>query len=321
MQEATAYLYRDGRRADAVSLDRPLPSFETGAFVWIILDDPTAEDMAPLAATFGLHPLAVDDAVDPAHGPKVEIHGDQLLVIAKVAGLETDTLRYRQVGVFIGPQHVIVAQHGRPLDAEALRSSIEAAPELLGKGTGYALYGILDRIVATYLPLIETIEDHVIDMEKHMLSAPLDPAQIAGLFGLRRQLILFRRVLDSFQDAASKLVDPNLANIDERAMPYFQDVVYQLMRVESLVDGLWDVVTSVFEVNNLLEQQRQGAVSRKLAAWAAIVAVPTAIAGIYGMNFQNMPELGAPYGYPAVLALMAGICAFLYVRFRKSGWL
>lgn len=321
MQKVTAYLYRDGRRGEPVALEAPLTSFEAGTFVWIILDDPTADDMGSLADIFGLHPLVVENAVDPSHGPKVEIHGDQLFVIAKVAGLEKDTLRYRQVAVFIGPHHVIVAQHGRPLDAMELRGAVEATPELLRKGTGYALYCILDRIVATYLPLIQTIEDHVLDMEKHMLSAPLDPAQIAGLFGLRRQLILFRRVLDPFSNAVSKLVDADIPNLNDEAVRYFQDVAYQLIRVESLVDGLWEVVTSVFEVNNLLEQQRQGAINRKLAAWAAIVAVPTAIAGIYGMNFQSMPELTAPYGYPAVLALMVSICAFLYVRFRKSGWL
>ncbi|MCM0752651.1 magnesium transporter [Brucella pseudogrignonensis] len=321
MTTTSAFLYRDGSRGEAVLLDELMPDLGAGTFAWVILDDPTTADMVPLANAFGLHPLAVEDAIDPSHGPKVEFYEEQLLVIAKVAGLEKETLRYRQVAVFIGPHHVIVAQHGQALGSEALRASVEAAPELLKRGTGYALYSILDQIVGSYLPVIEAVEDHVLDTEKHMLTAPLDHAQIAALFGLRRQLILFQRILNPFSDAASKLVDANIPNIDEQAVPYFQDIAYQIMRVENMVDGLWDVVTSVFEVNNLLEQQRQGEINRKLAAWAAIIAVPTAISGIYGMNFANMPELATRFGYPAVLVLMLGISLFLFMRFRQSGWL
>ena len=171
------------------------------------------------------------------------------------------------------------------------------------------------------MPVLEAIEDRVIDMETQVFADRLDKAQINALFEIRRELVLFRRVVGPFSDAIGRLARNGPWEGDSDIALYFKDVSYQLERTEGMLDGLWEVVSSAFEVSNLLEQQRQGDAQRKLAAWAAIVAIPTAIAGIYGMNFKNMPELSSPWGYPVTLGVMTAVCLLLYVGFRRSKWL
>jgi magnesium transporter len=202
-----------------------------------------------------------------------------------------------------------------------LREQLEAAPSLLVHGVDYVLHAILDYVVDGYLPLIESIEDEVLAMEQATLDRFLGRDEVTRIFRLRRELIRFGRVLVPTSEVAGKLVRLDLPCIDPETRPYFSDVLDHVRRVQTMTDGLRDVLASVFEFSNLLEQQRTGAITRQLAAWAAILAVPTAIAGIYGMNFEHMPELKTQYGYPIVLAVIAVICAALYVRFKRVGWL
>lgn len=169
--------------------------------------------------------------------------------------------------------------------------------------------------------MVEMIEDRVLELEKHILSSFLDPEQIRRIFRMRRQVLKFQRVLGPMGEVVGKLTHLDLPCVNVNARPFFGDVHDHVRRVESLVGGLREIMTSVFEASSLLEQQRQGAITRQLASWAAILAVPTAIAGIYGMNFRNMPELKTEYGYYVVLGVIALMCAVLYRRFRKSGWL
>jgi magnesium transporter len=202
-----------------------------------------------------------------------------------------------------------------------VRSQLEASPQLLVQGPDYVLHGIIDFIVDGYLPTVQTIEDKVLEMEQRMLGSFLEREQIRRLFRLRRQLILFGRILGPMSEVASKLVNLDLPCLDKRAKPFFRDVLDHVRRVENMVGSLREVITSVFEASNLLEQQSQGAITRQLAAWAAILAVPTAIAGIYGMNFEHMPELKTEYGYYVVIAVILVLCGALYYRFKKTGWL
>lgn len=185
-------------------------------------------------------------------------------------------------------------------------------------GVDYVLHAILDYIADGYLPIVDTIEDSVLAMEQKTLDAFLGRDEITRIFTLRRELTKFQRVLGPMAEVAGKLVRLDLPCIDPEARPYFSDVLDHVRRVQVMVDGLVQIVISVFEFSNLLEQQRTGAITRQLAAWAAILAVPTATAGIYGMNFENMPELKTEYGYFVVLAVIAVICAALHAR--SSGW-
>ncbi|HVF94200.1 MAG TPA: magnesium and cobalt transport protein CorA [Sphingomonas sp.] len=322
MTVVAAYLYRNGQRLREVSIDERIdcPS-DKSEFVWIGLCDPTEAEMASLQAQYRLHPLAIEDAVNAQQLPKVDIYGDQLFVVARTAHLAGDEIAYGETAMFVGHSHIISVRHGSARSHRALRAQLEAAPTLLAHGVDYVLHAILDFIVDGYLPIVETIEDNVVTMEQRTLDAFLGRDDITRIFTLRRQLIRFQRVLGPMAEVAAKFVRLELPCIDADARPYFSDVLDHVRRVQTMVDGLLQVLTSVFEFSNLLEQQRTGAITRQLAAWAAILAVPTAIAGIYGMNFQNMPELKTQYGYFVVLAVIVAICTLLYVRFRAVKWL
>ncbi|MDI5925195.1 magnesium and cobalt transport protein CorA (plasmid) [Rhizobium leguminosarum] len=321
MSIVAAYLYRDGKRVGAVSLGDPQPLEATGEFAWIGLHDPTKEEMAALQKAFRLHPLAVEDALDMKQVPKVEVYDDQIFVMAKTAHLDGDEIEYGETAIFVGPRHIVSVRHGSDRGHSELRRQLEEAPQILKNGPDYVLHGILDFVVDGYLPVVQTIEDHVLAMERDMLDSILGRAEIKRLFKLRRQLIRFQRVLGPMTEVCGKLVHLDLPCVDVEAKNYFRDVLDHARRVEGTVAGLKDVITSVFEASNLLEQQRQGTITRQLAAWAAIAAVPTAIAGIYGMNFEDMPELKTEYGYYVVIAVIASMCGLLYFRFKRSGWL
>lgn len=316
-----SYLYRNGVRAEEIALTDEAFEANDGDFAWIGLTDPSVEEMASLQKMFGLHSLAVEDAINGKQVPKVDIYGEQLFVVAKTAHLEGDKIAYGETCIFVGRHHLISVRHGSARSHRNLRRQLEQSPKLLSHGPDYVLHGILDFIVDSYLPMVETLEDKVLDMEKHVLVSFLQPEQIRRIFRMRRQVIKFQRILGPMAEVASKLSHLDMPCVDDNARPYFKDVYDHMRRVENLVGGLREIMTSVFEASNLLEQQRQGAITRQLAAWAAILAVPTAIAGIYGMNFEHMPELKSQFGYPAVICVIIVLCCTLYYRFRKSGWL
>ncbi|AYD02540.1 magnesium and cobalt transport protein CorA [Neorhizobium sp. NCHU2750] len=321
MTVVASYLYSNGKRGRAISIDEPRPALNGNDFVWIGLHEPPVEELEKLARTYGLHELAVEDAVNAHQIPKVEAYGDQLFVVAKTAYLDGDKIKYGETAIFIGQHHIITVRHGSARGHAEVRAQLEASPQLLVQGPDYVLHGIIDFIVDGYLPTVQTIEDRVLEMEQKMLANFLEREQIRRLFRLRRQLILFGRILGPMSEVAGKLVNLELPCLDKKAKPFFRDVLDHVRRIESMVGGLREVITSVFEASNLLEQQRQGVITRQLASWAAILAVPTAVAGIYGMNFENMPELKTEYGYYVVLAAIVVLCGLLWYRFKKVGWL
>ncbi|MFC0282496.1 magnesium and cobalt transport protein CorA [Camelimonas abortus] len=322
MTVVAAFLYHNGRTAAPVTLDDPPPDArDRSSFVWIGLREPEAAELERLQRAYGLHPLAVEDALGGAQLPKLEAFDDQLFVIAATARLEGDGLAWGQTAFFLGRNYLISVRHGSARAHTGLRRQLEAAPGLLSQGPDYVLHAILDFIVDGYLPIIESIEEDVLAMEQRMLGARPGRDDVSRLFRQRRTLIRFQRALGPMSELCGRLAHLELPCVDRSARPYFRDVHDHVLRVESRVAGLREIITSVFEASNLLEQQRQGAITRQLAAWAAILAAPTAIAGIYGMNFRNMPELDTKYGYYVVLGLIVGVCVGLYARFRRMGWL
>jgi magnesium transporter len=212
-------------------------------------------------------------------------------VLARVAHLQDDHITCGETTLFIGRNHVITVRHGSGRGHGGLRAHLEAAPKLLAHSLDYGLHAVLDFMVDSCLPIGKAVDKDVLAMEQHAIDTFLDREQVTRLFHLRRQLIRFQRVLGPMGEVCSKLVRLDLACIDADARSYLSDVFDRVRRVHAMVDALGEVLTSVCEVSSLLEQKRQGIITRQLAAWAAILAVPTAIAGIYGMNFENMPEL------------------------------
>ncbi|RJF85799.1 magnesium/cobalt transporter CorA [Sphingomonas cavernae] len=322
MSVVAAYLYRNGRKIGPVSLDEPMRcADDRSEFVWIGLVEPDEHELRALQENYDLHPLAVEDALKAHQLPKVDVYGDQLFVVARTAHLEDDTIAYGETAIFISEDHIITVRHGSARSHSGLRQQLEAAPSLLSHGVDYVLHAILDFIVDGYLPVVEAIEEEVLEMEQRALDAFLEREEVRRIFGLRRQLIRFQRVLGPMSEVCSKLANLDLPCLDPEVRPYFRDVLDHVRRVEAMVGSLREVLTSVFEVSNLLEQQRQSKSTRQLAAWAAILAVPTALAGIYGMNFDNMPELRTRYGYFVVVGIMLFLCSALYIRFKRTRWL
>jgi magnesium transporter len=322
MPVIAAYLYRHGRRVREIGLDERVdcPS-DRSEFVWIGLSDPCADEVETLRRLYDLHPLAVEDSLKDGQLPKVDVYGDQLFVIGRTAQLVDGHIVYGQTAVFLGHSHIITVRQGSTRSHRPLRDHLEGSPDLLTQGADYVLHAVLDFIVDGYLPLVTEIEEEVTAMEQRTIDTFLGRAEIARIFALRRELLRFDRILVPMEEVARKLARNDLPCIDVEARHYFSDVLDHVRRVEAMASALREVLTSVFEFSNLMEQQRTGAITRQLAAWAAILAVPTAIAGIYGMNFDHMPELRLRYGYPVTIGVIVTICSALYWRFKRVHWL
>jgi magnesium transporter len=322
MTVAAASLYAEGRRVRTLVLDDPESCHvEDGQFAWIGLVDPDEDELRAMQERFGLHPLAVDDALVEHPLPKVDVYGEQIFLVARSAWLDGDQIVYGETSAFLWKNHILTIRSGSARAHATLRRRLEAAPLLLSHGVDYVLYAVLDFIVDGYGPIVEDIEEEVLAMERQALDAFLSREDVTRLFNLRQELMRFRRVLGPMEEMAAKLEHLHLPFLDASVRPYFRDVRDHVRRVASAVDGLREVLSSVFEVANLLEQQRQGTITRQLASWAAILAVPTAVAGLYGMNFDDMPELHWQYGYFAVLAGVLVICVGLFLGFRRARWL
>ena len=287
MAVVAAYLYRNGQRVRPISIDEKIDRCEDKSeFVWIGIADPTEAEMHSLQLNYDLHPLAVEDAMVADQLPKVDVYGDQLFVVARTPHMEGETIEYGETAIFVGHSHIISVRHGSTRAHTALREQLEKAPRLLMHGVDYLLHAILDYIVDGYRPLVEQLEEEGLQMEQHAVDSFLGREEVNRIFTLRRELIRFQRILGPMGEVAHKLARQELPCIDAEARNYFRDVLDHVRRVQNMVDGLRESLSSVFEFSSLLEQQRTGTITRQLAAWAAILAVPTAIAGIYGMNFE-----------------------------------
>ena len=322
MTVIAARIYRDGRLLSDINIIEASPKLEMKEdFLWIGLHEPNEETLAAVQKQFGLHELAVEDALDPRHLPKMESYGDHLFVVARTVHFDEDRIAYGNTAIFMGRNFIITVRHGSNRGHAPVRAQLEATPWLLKQGPDYVLHAILDFIVDGYFDVIDLEEEQVLAMEDHALDTFMNRAETSRLFTVRRDLFKLQRILGPMEDLATRFVNIDLPQIDANIDPYFRDLADHVRRVSYRVEGLRDTLTSVIETSGLLEQQRQGIITRQLAAWAAILAVPTAIAGVYGMNFKFMPELTWRYGYFIVVGVMAMICVGLFIRFKRAGWL
>jgi magnesium transporter len=320
MSEVTAAIVRSGKVIEHVALDDSLPPCANSEFIWIEVLDPMQKDLAALQKRFGLHSLALEDSMGPAQLPKVDLYDQQIFVVLKVARLENDAIKYGEINAFVSRDHIITVRHagdGAHLHAHGRFLSV---PQGADVSPDFVLHAILDFVVNGYFPVVQMVEDDVLSMEQHLQDAFLGRDEITRLLRLRREAIHFQHVVTTMSDVCGKLTNLDVPCIRAAAKPYFRDVHDHLMRLGAMVSGLVDATLTVLETSSLLEQQRQGAITRQLAAWAAILGVPAAIAGMYGLAFPNAPGVRAPYGYAIVVAMVL-ICAGLYVRFKKLRWL
>lgn len=321
MPIAAARVYAEGHRLRHLRLqDGDDRAVQPHQFAWIGLIDPEPEELSVLQARFGLHPLAVEDALCEHPLPKVSVYGDQIFVAARTARLEGEEILYGETCAFLCRNTIITIRRGSAKAYTEVRRHLESAPTLLEHGVAYVLYALLDFIVDSYQPIVDEIEEEVLLIERRCLDAFLSREDVTHLFNLRSELTRFRRMLGPMEEVCARLEHLHLPFLDPRVRPYFRDVGDHVRRVSSAIEGLRDVLSSVFDVANLFEQQRQNDVSRRLTAGAGILAVPTMIFGLYGMNFDVMPELRWQYGYLVVVAVVAAICVGLFIAFRRAKW-
>ncbi|NID14673.1 magnesium and cobalt transport protein CorA [Luteibacter yeojuensis] len=295
--------------------------FKDDAFAWIDVIDARGEEIEALRQVFGLHDLALEDSMGNAQVAKVDLYADHVFILAKVAELGPEAIQYTDVGIFLISGRAITICRTETFFGHSLRQSVHSIARRDVDGPEYVVHGVLDLIVDRYFPVVQMITDEVLLIEKRLLDASLGRDEIARIFHLRREAIHFQHTITRMIEVCNKLATLSIPCVSSDARPYFRDVLDKLLRIEAMTTGLIDVIRTSLEASSLLEQQRQSAITRQLAAWAGILGVPTAIAGIYGMNFINMPETHTRWGYFAALGLMWSICALLYWRFRRLGWL
>ena len=300
----------------------PRDALPPHSFDWIGLCEPTAEEMDLVRRQFALHPLAVEDAMSPQQMPKIDVYGRCLFIVARTAELEEgERIGYGQTALFLGPDYLVTVRFGSHRAHHPIRLRLEANQERLAEGADYVAHAILDFVVDGFLPIIDRFEEAVQAMEERAIDSFPEPSTIRRIFRLRRQIRRFERIAGPMEEVCERLATLDLPNIDPAARVWFRDVLDHVRRALARMRGLKETLASIVETAGLLEQHRQGEMTRQLAAWAAILAVPTAIAGIYGMNFEFMPELHWHHGYFMALAIIIGSCGGLYWRFRRIGWL
>jgi magnesium transporter len=293
-----------------------------GKFVWIGLHKPTAEEFESVRREFDLHELAVEDAIHAHQRPKLETYDDMLFMVLKpVHYVDPDeVIELGEILLFVGADYIVSVRHGDVMELGDVRRRLEGEPELLRCGPSAVLYAILDRIVDGYMPAVEGVENDIEEVEREVFSAErLNPAE--RIYKLRREATEFYRAAAPLVDPAGRLASGELGLVTEGLHEYLRDVHDHLLRVVGRIEVARENLGSILTANLTQVGVRQNEDMRRISAWVAIIAVPTMIAGIYGMNFDHMPELGWSLGYPAVLLTMAVLCTGLYRYFKRAGWL
>ncbi|RCG30209.1 magnesium and cobalt transport protein CorA [Sphaerisporangium album] len=326
--------YIGGKRVDvpgipeAVTLVREhnAASETGGAYVWVGLHEPEAPEVGWLAEVFGLHPLAVEDAVKAHQRPKVERYGDSLFVVLKtVAYLDHDEpadshqiIATGEIMVFVGSDFVVTVRHGEHCPLADVRKRLEDKPKLLARGPSSVLHAIADHVVDKYLSVSDLMQAELEEVEAAVF-ADVSSRDITRIYQLKREMIEMKRAVTPLQTPFNAL--PTRRMIPSEMREYFRDVVDHLSRVCEQVESSNELCNSILQAALARSNALANEDMRKISAWVAIISVPTMIAGIYGMNFDHMPELSAMWGYPVVLGFMLVVCSLLYRGFRRNSWL
>ncbi len=314
--------YQEGARLvdlpiEAISsyLDRP------GCFVWVALRDPSAEELEAMRLEFNLHPLAVEDASHGHQRPKVEEYGDSLFVVMQLVEFVDGDLSVGEVMVFAGPNFVLSVRTGSQQNFLGVRGRCEREPQLLKQGSGYVLYALMDAVVDRYFPILEVLQTELESIEERIFIRGASRTNIQRLYELKRQVTTLKHAVSPALQFSGKLYGGRVPAVCERTQAYFRDVGDHLARIDTAIDSIRDTIGTAIAVNLSMTTIEDGEVTKRLAAWAAIFAVATAFAGIWGMNFEYMPELKLRWGYPTALVLILCTCGFVWWRFRRARWL
>ena len=314
--------YEGGRRVADIDLEQA-GSVETGKgrFVWIGLHEPDEALLRKVQLLFGLHDLAVEDAHRAHQRAKLEIYGESLFIVLRTTQLQGDKIQFGETHIFAGRGYVVTVRHGSRTGYKEVRSRCESAPKMLSMGESFVIYSLMDFVVDTYFPILHELDGVIDALEETIFGRSSGKLEIERIYNLRHELLLMRRAVQPLQDVCTRIIRFDVPLIEPEMQPYFRDVQDHVTRAVEGIDNLRELLNAALETNLLIASIEQNDVTKKLAGWGAILAVPTAIAGIYGMNFKFMPELDLPLAYPAIVLGILAVCSYLYFRFKRAGWL
>jgi magnesium transporter len=319
-------IYENGERraGDLDVADAARAACDDGpGFVWLGAHEPTAEEFDAVRREFDLHELAVEDAVKAHQRPKLEMYGETLFVVLKTVRYvdPSEAIETGQILLFVNPTFIISVRHGEGSDLHPVRETVEKRPDLLRCGPGAILHAIIDRVVDDYEPAVQGLEIDIQQVEEQVFAEDAGENPAARIYNLEREVLEFQRAVTPLAAPVDRLARGQFDLVSPELRDYFRDVHDHLLRVSARIEGFRDLLGTALQANLTQVTVRQNADMRRISAWVAILAVPTMVAGVYGMNFEHMPELSWRYGYPTVLALTLLLCVLLYRRFRRSGWL
>jgi magnesium transporter len=317
-------VYEDGRRRDGdVQVEEAVAACRApGAFSWIGLYEPTEDEFDSIRREFDLHELAVEDAIHAHQRPKLEMYGEMAFVVLKTARYvdSQEVVQLGEILVFLGDDYIITVRHGEASGLKGVRQRLEDDPDLLQHGPGAVLHAIVDHVVDGYGPALMGLSEDIDEVEDEVFSGRrTNPAE--RIYKLKREVLEFNRASGPLLEPVDRLARGQYDLVHPEVRAYFRDVSDHLLRVHEQLEGYRDLLTSILEANLAQVTVRQNEDVRKISAIVAILAVPTMLAGIYGMNFEHMPELEWTYGYPLVVAVMLTVCFLLYRHFKRVGWL
>lgn len=325
MQEVVNFItYTDGKRVTGATLESFARDDKApDKFVWVGLHEPSAETLKQYQQQFKLHDLAIEDALRAHQRPKIETYGETLFIVLRTAQMNSVLHRidFGETHFFIGEHFLITVRHGSSISYTDVRSRCESTPHLLRKGQGFALYAVMDAIVDQYFPVLEALEEDLLEIEDKVFNVKPTRETTEDIYQLKRQLLDVKRAVSPLIDICNRLMRFDIRLIPEETQPYFRDIYDHSLRINEMVDHTRELLNTALEANFSLLSIMQSEVSKKFAGWAAIIAVPTMVAGFYGMNFKFMPELDWYYGYPVVVGGTVVLCLIIFYLFRRSGWL
>lgn len=315
--------YSQGRRVAEVELDKVHEVLqEANQFVWIALHEPSEEMLVRVQREFGLHDLAIEDAHSAHQRPKVEIYEDSLFVVLRTAQMnQQHHIEFGETHFFVGKNFIVTIRHNSSVSYADVRSRCESTPHLLSKGQGFALYAVMDFIVDQYFPVVHDLEMELEGIEDKVFKEKPSRETTEQIYQLKRELLEVKRAVSPLVDVCNRLMRFEITCIAEDTRPYFRDVYDHVVRINEMVENTRELLNTALEANFSLISISQSDVSKKFAGWAAIIAVPTMVAGFYGMNFKFMPELQWHWGYPVVVFCTISACLLLFYFFKRSGWL
>lgn len=294
----------------------------TDQFVWIGLHEPSEEVLSQVQHEFGLHDLAVEDAHNAHQRPKVELYGDSVFVALRTAHINKEhRIVFGETHFFVGANFIVTVRHGSGVSYAEVRSRCESTPHLLSKGQGFALYSVMDFIVDQYFPVVDEMETELQAIEDKIFKGKPSRETTEHIYQLKRELLEVRRAVSPLADVCNRLMRFEIKWISEDTRPYFRDVYDHVVRINEMVENTRELLNTALEANFSLISISQSDVSKKFAGWAAIIAVPTMVAGFYGMNFSFIPEAQWKYGFYAVILFTIAACTLLYFLFKRTGWL